>query len=345
MTLVETLLGLIRSANRQWRTFDQYWQLFNEVARLGNTATQMLVYLDLMDRSCDFFLGEASHLKEKYRSEVKYDSMGTLYQPANWGPFLYLLQRLTCSLKLPAPLRIGPGAKGSVGRFYRKQTSIPSEEVFKSQPPTLVDDGGFNWPLIDGKPGPATDESDCDGDSMDAAVFEFMTNGIPLFAKPEILVACLKFNQAPDAVVDILCHLSWENPGFVDEVLPRIAGGEGVQIASLAEFKAYELAYKKLIGLQDSLQMRRTHLLLGDPFHGTFLYGVGVGFEPKELPAELSSSEPEEEAAEEIDEAAGGGAGQESAEEAANPGKKEGEKEDEAAPAAAVDSAKKKELT
>jgi len=300
-TLMETLLGLIRSANRQWRTFDQYWQLFNETARLGPTAVRMLVHLDMIDRACDFFMGEQSPVKDKFRKDVKYDVMGTYTQPANWGPMLYMLQALVCSLKFPSPVRVGAGAKGTVAKIYRAKSTVSRTTAYTSQPPTLIGDG-VSWPLLDGDESPATTEDDVPI-SIPLPVYEVMCSGVILLTNADMLVVCLKNNQAADAVVDMLAHLSWENPSFVDSVMPNLSGSNGIQYANVKDWKPFVLAYKKLIALEDSLQMRRTHLLLGDPFTNTHLYGVGLGFPPKELPRELNPEIAAKEAEAEVENA------------------------------------------
>lgn len=306
-------LALLPQVDKHWARFEQYWGVLLDAARLGSPVRRWLVHKRLIDIIVDFVEGERSSIKDRVRPDGrKIQTMGSTHNPGDWVNLTSLLSLLVRSVRVSPVVRLGTGARSSVARAWRAAHALGDMDVARAsssraRPPVSVYSTPSPLELADAFAIPLNALGEPDESMVEAAeaalVADHMMTSeevapfvepLPVLHATEFLISALSFGKAfgPEAITELITHLSWENIDFTCTMCEAlIKGVAGVSYAG--EAQAVLGAIRAVLLIDDSLRGRRVQQLLGDPYFDSFKGGVVLGFPPEPLPAAFRAAEGE----------------------------------------------------
>ncbi len=295
---IALLLDNLETAYGNWPRFEQLFIILAHAASLGSGMRRVLVAAGVIETLVDLLMEKESpeQLQAYVRPpDAKRDGIGNPRASPKWGPLLECVSLLVRGTTMPRFVREGAGAhKGIIAKLRASLPAGQGEKVWTSTPPTVLDaDTAFAVPVD-----PITgDSAEMTAEDLKAGKLFHFGFGLGLLQLPKFFESALKGASGGEAVSSMLRHMVWENPDFSGTVCATVASNLNMALEGAVD--SYWDVIDGLAGLQDSLQLRRITILLGDPHHmRSHMAGAGFGLPtlPVPLPkkADNTSDEPSE---------------------------------------------------
>ncbi|ETO33877.1 hypothetical protein RFI_03217, partial [Reticulomyxa filosa] len=235
--MVETLIALIELAPKYWFRFSYFFNVFRDFAILGPLQRTLLVRRHLIEKLGDLYLGNRSPYA-KDTPNKQYQQMGSRMYPPKFDSLVQTLSLLICSCHTPSTR-----TRLTAIRQQKELTDNERKELIKFPQTSILYKNANN--------------------EDDLLEMSSKDEKLP-HAKEFYLEMISQAHRSKDilhALSDIMCHWSFEDAKYSDDVVRIII--DGIDSSGPEFVITYLHIMEHFIGINDSYQNHRLEQLHG----------------------------------------------------------------------------------